>query len=90
MGGHGVETDHRQQELFLMVDAAVDGDESREYSFRGNGDFARRVEFQARRWRGIWYRQGAGANRRRCERVGIAGDPGIPGREISRRSFVAG
>ena len=46
-------------------------------------------DFKARVSQGVGHRQGAGAVRRRRPCLGVARDPRIPGREISRRRPVA-
>jgi hypothetical protein len=49
---HGLEARHRKQELFVLVDASVDGDEDSRHRFRGPGDLARRSGCSKRTCRG--------------------------------------
>ena len=82
---------HRQQELLVLVDAAVDRDEGRRHRLRRGGDLAQRARTSRSASRTV---SGTGKVpvlvRWRRPRLGVARDPRLPRREIPAGRAVAG
>src|SRR5712672_3653826 len=89
---HGrAKTRDRQQELFVMVDAAMAGAARQCHRLRRGVHPAlyRQQGGQGPHPRLYALRQGSGADRRRCHDLGFACDPRIPRGKISRKETVA-
>ena len=80
---------HRQQELFVLVDAAVGGDDRVRHPVPGSAGAARPARHRHPHRRIFRRRPGAGAGRRRDDDLGQPGDLRIPGRAVPRPAPVA-
>ena len=86
---HGASPHHRQQELFVLVVAAMAGPQGRGHSVRGNRHSDLCSGQQGKIFGTLAGRQSPDPAGRRRDGVGVASNPGIPGRTISRRRPVA-